>query len=279
MLKRCLREREGCLLSTLACFISSHLPVYPPDPLAAPDGPDTVPQSPLRANLPERSRYTLWSPGEYPHNSLCFCLSRSSGNGNDTEGLTVQFSHNGWQLSPWRPGAGSFPVDLYIYQERDASGACSPPSRIHWGRLLLLLISIAGPLGRDAAACWCDPTCSSPLCAYQANYSPPPPPPLLISAFFRVQELLIYIFGHDASQLAVVSPSACHWYDSPPSSLPLNDFLLPLASLPLSSCALHDKSGRSLHPSKANDHHLFPFSPVTAASLAMHTCSKMHVCF
>lgn len=110
-------------------------------------------------------------------------------------------------------------------------------------------------------------------------FPPCPPPPLLSSAFFSAQELLIYVLDHDASQLAVVSPSACHWYDSPScssstSSLLLNDFLLPLASLPLSSCALHDKSGQPLHPSKANDHHLFPFSPVTAASVALHTCKN-----
>lgn len=38
------------------------------------------------------------------------------------------------------------------------------------------------------------------LCVLIKQIIPPfPPPPLLISAFFRVQELLIYIFGHDAS--------------------------------------------------------------------------------
>lgn len=49
---------------------------------------------------------------------------------------------------------------------------------------------------------------------------------------------------------------------SPTSSPLLNDFLLPLASFPLSSSALH-KSIRSLHPSKANDHHLFSCNAVT----------------
>lgn len=50
-----------------------------------------------------------------------------------------------------------------------------------------------------------------------------------------------------------------------PSSSPLpNDFLLPLASFPLSSSALH-KSTRSLDPSKANEHH--PFPPPLSLSL------------
>lgn len=111
-------------------------------------------------------------------------------------------------------------------------------------------------------------------------FPPYPPPPYLISAFFRAHKLLIYVLRHYASQLGVVSPSACHWYDSPSSSsssLLLNDFLLPLASLPLSSCALYDKSGRLLHPSKANDHHLFPFSPATAAPPRFAYCTGSRV--
>jgi len=58
--------------------------------------------------------------------------------------------------------------------------------------------------------------------------------------------------------------SACCYYPliiplicSPSSSLLSNDFLLPLASFPLSCSALH-KSTRSLDPSRANEHHPFP---------------------
>lgn len=82
------------------------------------------------------------------------------------------------------------------------------------------------------------------------------------------EELLIYIFGHDACQLVVVTPSSCHWYTPPPSYSPLpNDFLLPLASFPLSSSALH-KSTWSLDPSKANERH--PFPPPVSLALFSH---------
>ncbi len=77
----------------------------------------------------------------------------------------------------------------------------------------------------------------------------------------------------------------------PPSSLLLNDFLLPLASFPLSSSALH-KSTRSLDPSKANDHHLFSSAPVSFFSVSPYgwlsfafSCTRilihmysMHIC-
>lgn len=125
------------------------------------------------------------------------------------EGLTVQFTLNGWQLSRQRPCASLFLLTfIFPCQERDAAGA--------------RLIITAGPLGRDAATCLCDPVSSPyahilspPPRTYQTNYSSiaAPSSSLLPSAPMLhniAEELLIYIFGHDASQLVVVSPSACH---------------------------------------------------------------------
>lgn len=113
--------------------------------------------------------------------------------------------------------------------------------------------------------------------------SPPPPAPLLHTA----EELLIYIFGHDTFQVVVVTLSVCPQPTSP-SSILLNDFLLPLASLPLCASILH-KSARPLYPSKSNDHHLFssaavnppwlPFLTFICLSIdspSLHLCCRAH---
>lgn len=145
---------------------------------------------------------------------------------------------------------------LFLPAKRDAAGARPTvhPSRLQrrllsssslpvlWGEMLpLVYVTLSVPLSlvylRSKLLLHCSPLFfSSPCCNI-------------------MEELLIYIFGHDASQLAVITPSACHWY-TPPSSLLLNDFFRPFAFFLLSTSALH-KSTRPLHPSKANDHHLF----------------------
>ena len=191
------------------------------------------------------------------------------------------------------PGRRPFPVDFYFYLpgERCCRSA-SRRSPLQTPAAPPLLITTAGPLGRDAATCLCD-----------LISAPPPPPPTPIHIHTLVPRVLIkqitpplpplpssshcssYHNGgvidlylcHDASQLAVVTPSACHWYSPPPPSLPLNDFLLPLASFPLPSPALH-KSTRSLDPSKANDHHLFSSAPVSFFNFSpWHTFFCLHV--
>lgn len=49
-----------------------------------------------------------------------------------------------------------------------------------------------------------------------------------------MEELLIYILGHDACQLVVVTPSSCHWYTPPPPLLfqMIFSFLSPLFHYP-----------------------------------------------
>lgn len=164
-----------------------------------------------------------------------------------------------------------FPVDFYFYLPRER--CCQSASRrspLQTPAAPPLLIITVGPLGRDAATCLCDPVSNPhththvllPRVLIKQIILHCHPSSCHLPVLHNVMEkLLIYIFGHDASQLVVVSPSACHWYTPPSSSLLLNDFLLPLASFPLSSSALH-KSSRSLDPSKANDHHLFSSTAV-----------------
>lgn len=67
----------------------------------------------------------------------------------------------------------------------------------------------------------CPHTHTPPLCTYQANYYPIATPfccypPVLCNI---MEELLIHISRHDASQPAVITPSACHWYTPPPPLL------------------------------------------------------------
>lgn len=102
-------------------------------------------------------------------------------------------------------------------------------------------------------------TRSPPLCTYQANYSSittTRPSHLPVLSYWSISLVMM--------PLSLLSLPPQHAIDIlPPSSCLLpNDFLLPLASFPLSSSALH-KSTRSLDPSKANDNHLFSSTPVS----------------
>lgn len=172
---------------------------------------------PLGVNLLEHSHCTRWS---YPHKAFCLCLS--SNHRNDTEGLTVQFTRNRWRLSWPHPCTGPFLLTfIFTCQDRDAAGARPPvhPSRLQrrrlssssqlvlWGEMLPLVYCMWPLLY----------ACTSPLCTYQANYYSIATtfcchPPVLWNI---MEELLIYI-SYDASQLAVITPSACHWYNPPP---------------------------------------------------------------
>lgn len=127
------------------------------------------------------------------HNSPCLCLSLSSSHGNDTEGLTVQFPRNGWQLSRQHPCTRPFLLTfIFTCQERDAAGACPAvhPSRLQrrllssssllvlWGEMLpLVYVTLSSPFPYTHK-------CSCPQCTYQANYSSIATPSLLISLFF-----------------------------------------------------------------------------------------------
>lgn len=159
------------------------------------------------------------------------------------EGLTVQFSRNGWQLS--RQRRREQPASCWLLfipaappprQQRDAAGA--PPAAQNLQTAAVpppIIAAAAGPLGRDAATCLCDPV-SNPhahitpprrrvlIKQIIPPSTPPPlsPPPFPSCSMHKAEELLIYIFGHDASQLVVVSPSVCHWYNprTPPPPPP-----------------------------------------------------------
>lgn len=110
-----------------------------------------------------------------------------------------------------------------LFLLRDAAGArpAVHPSRLQWCLLSSSLLVLWGemlPLVYVTLSVPPAHTRSSPPSTYQANYSSIATPssshlPVLHNI---VEELLIYIFGHDASQLVVVSPSACHWYTPPP---------------------------------------------------------------
>lgn len=195
------------------------------------------------------------------------CLSLSSSRGNDTEGLTVQFTRNGWQLSQRRPRASPFLLTfIFTRQARDAAGArpdihpsrlrrrllSSSPLLVLWGGMppLVYVTLSVPPLTMSLMYWWSK---SFLHCLPFSSH-----PPVLHNI---MEELLIYMLSWCLAACCRYPLSMPLIYTPPPLLL-LNDFLLPLASFPLSSSALH-KSKRSLNPSKANDHHLFPSTHVS----------------
>lgn len=168
------------------------------------------------------------------------------------EGLTVQFSRNGWQLS--RQRRREQPASCWLLFISAASphppaptrplgeGCCWSASRrsaLQTAAVPPPIIAAAtGPLGRDAATCLCDPVSNPhahinpsslhpPPYTYQTNYSSIDASTSSSSSSWSssssmhtAEELLIYIFGHDTFQLVVVSPSVCHWYTTLPPKPP-----------------------------------------------------------
>lgn len=202
---------------TGTCFLSSHLPVYPPDPLSqVRSGLTSFP----RLHWELICRNVPAAHCDHPVNTLII-LSASAFPDHPAMGTTPK----GWQFNlavtdgSYHSGALAPALFLLIFmftkrgmlRERAhpplQTSPGPPPSPPHHRR------RSSGERCRSVLM-WPYMLFSS---VYLSSKLFPHlrPPPLLISAFLRAQELLIYIFGHDASQLAVVSPSACHRYDSP----------------------------------------------------------------
>ena len=170
--------------------------------------------------------------------------------------------------APARQRASPFLLTfIFTCQERDAAGArpVVHPSRLQRRLLssssLLVLLGKMLPLVYVTLSVSPLYTCTllSPVYLSSKLFLHwPPPPPFLASCWCLLAYLCLVMMP-----LSLLSLAPQHAIDIlPPSSLLLNDFLLPLASFPLSSFALH-KSTQSLDPSKANDHHLFSSTPVS----------------
>lgn len=134
-------------------------------------------------------------------------------------GLTVQFTHNGWQLSRQHPCASPFLLTfIFTCQVRDAAGVrpAVHPCRLQrrllsssslpvlWGEMLpLVYVTLSVPPYTY--------TLFSPVYLSSKLFLHCHPSSSHLPVLHNImEELLIYIFGHDASQLVVVSPSACH---------------------------------------------------------------------
>lgn len=180
---------------------------------------------------------------------------------------------------------------IFTCHETDAAGARPAVHPVRLQRRPRLIIT-AGPLGRDAATCLCDPV-TTLLYTHRHTHTNLSPVYWWSKSFLHLLafsshlpvartimvELLIYISV--IRPLSLLLPTACHWYTPPSSSAsPPKWFLILPVSVPLSGAALH-KSTPSLDLSRANDRHLFSSTAVsffTLMPLHTHTHAPTHRC-